>query len=271
MSRDTKRLAAEIAALRGLIAQQEQRINSIAEQRQAAENAQKQGPSRDQVDIIAENKVPPAHTAGDQGKNTERSWLGRATVGIALLTLFVLVGSGVVAYVAWKGSIESARIDQRAWLSVSVKPFDLIDGRQITVPVQIDNTGKTPAIAFDGYFKVTVMPRGHTPPLEYGIRSYHYFGGILSPNGSFSAPFITARDIASPNGPPIVLAPALHDALNRGEAFVIIFAQVTYRDVFHIRHWTRYCGASPVFTRNDAPECADYNGTDDNYEGPSLW
>jgi hypothetical protein len=53
--------------------------------------------------------------------------------------------------------------------------------------------------------------------------------------------------------------------LNSGEAYLVFFARVTYRDIHNTSHWVNYCfwvGApEKTFT---ARTCANYNDVDND-------
>jgi hypothetical protein len=55
------------------------------------------------------------------------------------------------------------------------------------------------------------------------------------------------------------------------DAFLIVYAQVTYQDIFGISHWTRFCnensvalGSKQMKNTSTASKCVAYNHVDKN-------
>jgi hypothetical protein len=168
---------------------------------------------------------------------------------------------------------EQMQIDERAWVQIRQNDStisiagNLTDGSPILVPMQFMNIGKTPAKDVNGMIAVSVYKKTDVPKFKYGNGYPAYqvnipimFAGYAPPPFSYAA-----QPITGPKGgkySPVILTPALHQAINNREMIVLIHGTITYRDIFGIKRGTTFCLTDFPAGDLSAPHmraCADYN------------
>jgi len=210
---------------------------------------------------------------------SERNEDRRAEFRKLLLELGALVAVIVYAGIAfWQGCLmkQSVQVtqenfikEQRAWISVVVPNFFPLDGPTIPVKIQIVDTGKTVAKNVNGDFIATVLNRGEVPGFDqYGEGHPHnkLYAGGLHPN---AAPPLDATLTVVRYGPqiPEVIVPTqeLREKIASGNSYIIFFGEITYCDVFHVKHWTKFCnGSGKALEASGVKECIAYNDVDTN-------
>lgn len=64
-----------------------------------------------------------------------------------LIGISAVIAYAIVSYFQWQAQIQNMRIDQRAWVGVvGVKSFDFKVGPGFSIPFDMTNSGKTPAL-----------------------------------------------------------------------------------------------------------------------------
>lgn len=161
------------------------------------------------------------------------------------------------------GAVETARIDQRAWIggiTITTKPATPQIGEVLSIEVTIRNVGKTPAKQVEGHVVVEPVASGASPKFEYaGDLSIKL--GLLQPNTDYLAILYPARSAST--GQPAPLTGEVYSALQKGESRLYVHGRLDYRDIFKRSHWTTFCYSlrPPQFAFWDA--CAEHNDSDD--------
>lgn len=162
------------------------------------------------------------------------------------------------------------RQDQRAWMNISIGNVTAIEGQSLHAPVVINNTGKTAAKRFT--VDIIVQQVHNVPDYERSMQ-FSYKGprvrdtaGFILPNAPIDLVAVSMQGTADKGAaaPPFL---SHEDAvkLRDGTDFVVIFAKLTYYDIFGIEHWTKVCNFSiPSGKLAYAKKCTDYNDVDNN-------
>jgi len=175
--------------------------------------------------------------------------------------------------------IHAIRVDQRAWMNVRITLPDRVtfkEGEQLSIPLQMSNTGKTPASKVEIYVFSDFLPTSQAP--QFGGRYALKFGcGVVMPNSppvtlTVSPTQLTPEQTRLPNpvvGKPIIVTPDINKALADGSRYIVTSGFLVYDDIFHKNHRFQFCS----FVSNDAfhwmdtaRPCVDYNKIDDEEE-----
>jgi hypothetical protein len=151
---------------------------------------------------------------------------------------------------ALNASIATARFDQRAWVGpVAIREPNFSPRQDLSVIVEIGNSGKTPALRFGNLIQIQFVGAGATfnpiyaPPPTKGSVS------VLQPGMHVTV-----------NTPTIAITQTQIDALKQDRMRLYIYGILTYADVFAKSHTTRFCayfsgdlsGATSCDTYNEA-------------------
>jgi hypothetical protein len=213
---------------------------------------------------------------GQEHTHNER-WTMRATVALAVLTLGLAIGTGVLAcytYGLWnttKTMVEETKDTGQRELRayVGVEPDGIKDEiLSIVSPCKIrfKNYGQTPALCVRVTMSRRVL-RGPLPddePLHPQVDPDPIHERLLEPSenrGSISGgrlPALTVEELR--------MLSAGQDSEGH---FVRLYCYgtVEYRDVFGKNHWTRFChyyGDDNQFTKETAAYCHRHNDSSDN-------
>jgi hypothetical protein len=151
-------------------------------------------------------------------------------------------------------SIETSRIDQRAWVgptgnvSLNLKPNE-----QVKFRIFLTNRGKTPALHLHsdmtGKSILTKTPITFTyPPFAPDA--------LISESAVQPGEQFLMDSVGNP-----ILEQSQIDAIKRGEVTLYIYGKLLYQDIFGEKHHTTFCY---VIDRNltDAKHCHQYNYAD---------
>lgn len=225
-------------------------------------------------------REPPKNEESNTNKKLtqpEKRWRGltRFEWIMAILTLAGVVTAIFTGLIFW-GQLKEMRRDQRAWVYVSGDAkYDFprdeasLDHVQIVFTVNIQDTGKTAAQAVEGDFVMEYVTNGDAPEFSYRGLKTHISTGMISPNDPFPVrvPF-TEGVLRSFDTSPRFLTPAEFRDLHNGNAYMAVYANITYRDIRGQDYWLHYCSwfAAPdaTVTVTGAKACTDYNETDNN-------
>jgi len=172
----------------------------------------------------------------------------------------------VLAYWQWHTMHRSLLVDQRAWISVVFLSNFPLEGASIPAPIQLTNTGKTPAKDVEGDIVATVLKRGDEPLFDYSVGHPHnrLHAGAIFPNTPISTAVSLVR-YGLQTAEPIVPTPELRQEIASGQSFIIFYGKITYADIFGVRHWTTFCtGSGSAIQSNDLKKCVSYNDVDNN-------
>lgn len=164
---------------------------------------------------------------------------------------------------------QQMRQDQRAWMSVAVTgapvpgakqgtiTFKIAENRPIEIPLQLMDIGKTSARSVEAVFFVEVVKNGQLPRLDSPRKMAEsgFSSGILYPNIPYESSAFRGRPIDR----------AEQEDLIAGRAYIAVHGRVDFRDVFKVRHWTKFCLWVPLANAQyTSRECAQYNNVDNN-------
>lgn len=222
---------------------------------------------RQATPITADLNGTPTKVKDDENRSRLREAIERSSVTDWLLALFtfVLAVAAIYQFIIMNGQLDTMRKDQRAWLTITNddnKPTMTNTLNAIPAStVVLSNTGKTPATNIVGNVYVEIVQNGSAPNFEaHFMHTLHYSGLVLpnSPQGVFSY----RRKAHSEEGDPLKQDET--SALADGSAWVAVYGEFSYDDVFKGSHWTKFC-----FWKTFKPggyqtaSCASYNSTDD--------
>jgi hypothetical protein len=172
----------------------------------------------------------------------------------------------ILAYWQWHTMHRSLLVDQRAWISVVIPSEFQLEGASIPAPIQLTNTGRTPAKDVEGDIVATVLKKGEEPLFDYSVaHSYERLhAGAIFPNNPIHTTITVAR--YGPQIPePIVPTPEFRHEIATGQSFIIFYGKITYADIFGVQHWTTFCtGSGSAIQLNDVKKCVSYNDVDNN-------
>ncbi|HEY4380364.1 MAG TPA: hypothetical protein VGN01_08455 [Acidobacteriaceae bacterium] len=242
------------------------------------------------AEIVAPKKQPkPSETSDSKRHKKEPTPMGfsefikRSSLTDWGLTLFTLALT-VTAFYQYRitgRQLEVMHIDQRAWMSTTIKPVTEgkdtwpalpKEGEVLAVYTHIENTGKTPALQIHYVVSMEEFRNGIPPDLsDTGTNHFEGTTGITFPNRSQD--IRTASFHTTGNPPPGSQVYPIPDKLTKqdvddlmeGRAYLAVFGRIDYRDVFGISHWTTFCHwkaySAGTFSARD---CTAHNGVDDD-------
>jgi hypothetical protein len=161
--------------------------------------------------------------------------------------------------------------DQRAWLTIKIGNINWQEGQPISVPVAINNIGKTAAKKY--LLSVVIRTVDNTPDagkslaFKYeGVPHYADFAGYLLPSDPHTD-IVTSQGFAA-DQKTLQEASVSHEEAQKlmgGQEFIIAYATVVYRDMFGRSDWTNTCVyTSPSGKPAYAAKCTLYNDVDSN-------
>lgn len=208
-------------------------------------------------------------------------WLARICKKMSIFerTMAILTFAGVViaiftGLIFWK-QLAEMRTDQRAWISFSAgvaqfpKDLSFVNMVPVTVPITINNIGKTPARIVHTEFVMDYEVNGGSPDFVYENRARTIdTAGMISPNSPqlINVMFSKAK-LNKPNEPtePRYLTGSEFNDMANGTGYMVIYAKAEFVDIFGTQHWLHYCTffvAPNVNVTVTARQCTDYNDTD---------
>jgi hypothetical protein len=174
------------------------------------------------------------------------------------------------------------RQDQRPWVSFKMnwpkiknpagESFDVLqftDDKPVTIPLEFSNTGKTAARNVEAKMFVEIVKKEKSPQLESTkIPKYRFSSGILFPNSPADTWAIRQKAKPGTNGVDDLLKHSEREDMEAHRAYIAVYGQITYDDIFNTHHWTKFCMwvafPSPELLSYNAKTCADYNNVDNN-------
>lgn len=221
--------------------------------------------------------------------NINRDWIDKATLGFEGLGLFVLIVYAIFTIKIWSANERAAtaaknavdiaaknfRVDERAWITITIGDFIVPLGTQMVPTVYISNTGKTPALNVNIDLSAVILGKDDIPEFTYGIDhpSTRHETPFLFPNTpaiavavAATAPHVTEMKISK-------YTKKLRSAMNARKSYMVLYWKITYDDAFGIQHWNTACSHYPtdsgvLKSEADIPAmiiaCKHYDGIDDN-------
>jgi hypothetical protein len=151
---------------------------------------------------------------------------------------------------------EQMRLDERAWVGVSGISITLDPSKPLKFETRVVILGKSPATSIVTKLGMNSFPKDHVlRPSDIVLDKRELKNGTAVPMGSFPV-----REIgADPVNP---MEQATIEAI-LGKTYVgYFFGETTYRDIFRMRHWTRFCFVIPSGNSDDSYPCPIYNDSD---------
>lgn len=187
-----------------------------------------------------------------------------ALVILTLLTLKQIKRQADLAQKQLTESIALFRTDERAWMGFSFMGgnLGLTIGQSFLVPTELLNSGKTPARQIMGDIVVRVIAKGETLDFDYtpghGNTAYQINAGTIFPNGTIKESF---EGLVHGRKEALILTKPILDDIIGLRAFIVVYGDITYIDIFGASHWTHYCRyvTAPALI---SEQCTKYNDTD---------
>jgi hypothetical protein len=172
---------------------------------------------------------------------------------------------------AAKGSFDLARqsfhFEQRAWVSVTIPAIPL-NGKYIPATLQMTNTGKTPATGIQGNIVATILAKGERPTFgDYSVGHPHkrLYAAAVFPNSPLPIT-IAVAEYGPTAEQQIIPDDSLRKDIANGNRFIVFYGEITYSDIFGIKHWTHFCTVTAPAVLDNLTECISYNNIDYNQE-----
>jgi len=162
------------------------------------------------------------------------------------------------------------RQDQRPWIEVLENgTMRFVVNQPLSLPLLLVAKGKTPARMIDSFFIIDYVLNGTTvkferwkkqPTTTFGT---HVLVGSLFPESKSPA---EAHWLLKNTSRARLLSEKEWDDLKEARAWIAVHGEVTYRDTFGIKHWTKFCVfKSPAVGKSvRASGCTMYNSVDSN-------
>jgi len=236
--------------------------------------------------VVSEIRPTPCQcNQSDRSKNDAPLWEKSAAIIIAAGTAGLLIVN-IFLWCATKKSADAAKessdiakqtmhIDQRAWIGIIVGRSAMVDGQPLVMPIQITNTGKTPAFNMHGKIVINLLSENEEPDFSYvhGHPSYEVAPGgqTLLPNlpQNLQFPALPKYDTA-PDKPlnHVIVNDSVRRAANSGQSYIVVHGEIFYDDVFEIHHWIKFCDYAHNIVgfreHSVANTCGPYNDVDRN-------
>ena len=220
--------------------------------------------------LVIEGQLPPPHTASPENANAPEPppwwqfWTGpaetvsaRASViasGATTVLAASTLGLAIVTYCQFREFEHEARLRLRSYLSIGATRTPLEVGNPITLAVQVQATGQTPAldVRAHGHAEVAPFPWPKGQPMIINETSGTGNTVSLSPGGiPMSLP---SEDHISQSDYDLIKTQKTHR--------YYIWGKITYKDVFGCHRWQNFCfnvndinGSDPA----DIVSCAEHN------------
>jgi hypothetical protein len=257
---------------------------------QSHENASDKAthPQRERPPINTPEMHPkPPHPHYEITCKKKRDWWDRAKMGaefagIVFLVIYTLYTAGIYhanrkAAKAAKSAADTAAktmmIDQRAWVSPHIINQIFAKDKPLVVPIQFDNTGKTPAIHVQTCVVAEPVDHDFVPICPESSKSPGF--DVIFPQGHIARlPNATGSQGTTLIDPEGLLREPLMKELQKRKKTVLVFGRVDYLDVFKKPHWSTFCstmliipqsGSMPqVINWSTCPKWNDIDTEDEN-------
>ena len=149
-------------------------------------------------------------------------------------------------------SINIARADQRAWLSITAANLkQLRAGQPLRVELKLFNTGKTPALNLKHWASLQTTPADIDVPTfikKLREKAVPILSPIVLPDVPNSIPMSTSYNLTAEDV----------DAIQTEAKKVYVFIAVNYNDIFNRSHLMQFC-ASYYPSNNTFVTCRDFS------------
>lgn len=224
-----------------------------------------------------------------QGYRLQR-WGFRLQIGLLIATVLAFIAAFAyarIAYKQWRAmgsalresqrqtavSINSSRLEQRAWIQTTIRlPDAMRSGTPFSIPVKIENTGKTPAKNVFGYVVVNFFPATEAPRLEVPENWQLFKYGMLAAGRGDETKYDLLSTKPVKDASHIAHIPTRDDvmAFAGRKTRLVTYGKLCYDDAFGVHHWLTFCQYTPIGEREDQPliHCVNYNAADSYEEYP---
>jgi hypothetical protein len=158
------------------------------------------------------------------------------------------IAYGMIAYGQWRDAHSNFLIDQRAWVGpTSVIQPEFKEPNSFSITTLIANTGKTPARNFRSKYSWNIILKDGPFQPNYDSLQGTLSNSVIFPNGQLALISVPIRlDEANLNRVTVT-----------GEAFLYVYGELTYDDIFQSTHTTHFC---MFYDRSLKPgTCSTYN------------
>jgi hypothetical protein len=238
------------------------------------------------VTTVFETTPPGAnidHNAAKKKHNFRENWKAL----VETLTLIVLVVTLVQVYKytqeagrqtkisrkLFQTSEKSYKLDQRAWIFMpqEIKVREVAFDKPLGVPLEIKNTGKTPAKTIYTYIAVDIVKPDDVINFSYEqgnkFRPHREsFYPFMFPKASHVVTHFAMKPGENPEK--IIATPELIGEVNaeNPKVRIMMHGRITYNDIFGDPHWIIFCSQSnpaPLsFSSKSGKQCANHNDID---------
>ena len=134
---------------------------------------------------------------------------------------------------------ETSRLDQRAWVAVTLIEGSPVVGEPFSAKVVVKNTGKTFAKHLTRCCRTIILAQKTlTIPIWHGF----LIPWISKDGKKASSPRMSITSVVTLTS---WLAKRLRNRMwaqiNNGDIVIVVFGKIVYRDVFDCEHWTTFC------------------------------
>lgn len=192
----------------------------------------------------------------------------------SVLLFFATILYTVFAALQWTASKQALHLDQRPWVVARTNEAQALEvGKTVSVQLAIANTGKTPAFAVEGRFRMEAVNSQEAPSFDYSapgislVRAYVLYPNEVQPIGGLALEEQISGTKAIEE---VILGQQLFNRFNNREIAFVGYGEITYQDVFNVQHWATTCQSKfnwGPFAGMPVPAqaaCAHYNNADEN-------
>lgn len=201
-----------------------------------------------------------------------KEWMGRdksfTDWTVAVFTA-VLATFAILQGLTLNGQLREMKLDQRAWLSVTVTPLQPVKGQPVRALIHVENIGKTPAKAVSEDVVVETRKITEAPSFDYTTRENDFIS-LLFPKGVDEWPSSHLTPVATGVAVPIGITDGEFTELTQaGQSmrYVVAFGKISFRDIDDTQHWVHFCAWHGFFEGEvviEARKCTEYNNIDNN-------
>jgi hypothetical protein len=126
----------------------------------------------------------------------------------------------------------TSHLDQRAWVAATGVTGTTEVDKPVVTTVAIKNSGRTFAkeVCIDALRRA--LPKDSEPDLNYAPSATNKSVGLMAPDTEYSSVGIGDTDVREEDFEPV---------RRTGEKRIFVSGIITYVDVFHCKHWTKFC------------------------------
>jgi len=189
---------------------------------------------------------------------------------IAAFTIILAVIAVIQAGIYTK-QLDLGKTDERAWLQGDSEfaKDGLVENAPLYGVITLRNSGKTPATDISVLAVLRIAQNSDRVVISNGPGTRGTVGAIFPNEVPPPAAMEVHTSLMDGSGKvaPYKLTPEDISSLKRGDSFALLWFQITYKDIFSKKHWTRQCsfkGFDGGGGKFNARQCTDFNGAGDD-------